>query len=110
MSKNKSQLLARQAGGHLVFGPRSGLSESVDDLRARIEFIQAAAGRDGSDSDVISRFLTILYQFQTDPTVLDTLSKRMGLAKRDLIKELLNYKRKYSSESKLYSLFRNKKW
>ena len=110
MSKNKSQKMARQAGGHSVFGPRSGTSESIDALRARIEFVRSVAGREGSDHDVIRRFLKILSEFEKEPTVVDEVSKRTGFAKREALKELLIYQKKYKSEIELERLFANKRW
>lgn len=94
MSKNKSNQLARSAGGHKVFQPESSRVISDTERQNRIAFVNTATGEKSINSAVES-FYEILSNFETNPKVVDEVSKRTNLSKRETVSRLTFYKKEY---------------
>jgi hypothetical protein len=94
MSKNRSKKLARSAGGHRVFQPIPIKAVSVVELKKHINFITLASGRKNINS-IIDSFSKILSTFETNPRVVDEVSKRIGLSKQETVSTLTFYRNEY---------------
>jgi len=94
MSKNKSNQLARSAGGHKVFQPEicKGITET--EKQNRITFVNLASGEKSINS-IVESFYKILSSFETNPKVVDEVSKRTKLSKRKTVSRLTFYKKEY---------------
>jgi hypothetical protein len=110
MSNNKSRQLARKSGGQNVFMPGSYVySTEIDaqisdeERKRRVDFVIVASGCKNINL-VFNVFLEILEKFESDPKLVDTVSRRIGLNKRMTISELVFYKKEYGERAKLKKL------
>ena len=94
MSKNRSKQLARFSGGHRVFQPEPIKATSIVELKKRINFIILASGQKNINS-VIDCFSIILDTFETNPRIVDEVSKRIGLSKHETVDTLTFYRNEY---------------
>lgn len=94
MSKNKSNQLARFAGGHKVFQPEVSNEITESERLKRIAFLNVATG-EKSINAVVDSFHKILTDFETNPKVVDEVSKRTKLSKRETVSKLTFYKKEY---------------
>ena len=108
MSKNKSNILARAAGGHKVFQPESIKTLTGPELERHVEFIFRVTGT-RLINKAINSFSNILDKFETDSQVVDVVSERLGLGKREAIKELYFYRSQYRDEVEI-ALLLSKEW
>jgi hypothetical protein len=94
MSKNKSNQLARSAGGHKVFQPEISKGITETEKQKRITFVTLASGEKSINSTVNS-FYKILSTFEANPNIVDEISKRTMLSKRETVSRLMFYKKEY---------------
>ena len=91
MSKNKSKQLARSAGSYKVFQPEPAKKIDWEEARRRIQFVTLASGCNDINP-IIDSFCKILGTFDSNPSVVDEVSKRTGLSKRETVKALIFYR------------------
>jgi VanZ family protein len=103
MSNNKSRQLARIAGGHKVFLPKSGFVISVAERKRRVDFVKLATGVQNINT-VVSDFCEILRTYRRDPSVVDIVSQRTGLSKRLTVSQLFFYCNEYRGEEEIRRL------
>lgn len=104
MSNNKSKHLARMAGGHKVFLPESDHIQVSDaELEKRRDFVKLASGSTSLNL-MINIFSEILLTFKSDPQVVDQVSKRTGLSKRDTVSRLAFFSEEYGSRLEIRRL------
>lgn len=110
MSNNKSRQLARKSGGQNVFMPGSYVYSteivvqiSEEERQSRVDFICIASGCKNINL-VFNVFLEILEKFESDPKLVDKVSRRVGLSKRMTVSELVFYKKEYGERAKLKKL------
>ena len=106
MSKNKSNQLARSAGGHKVFQPELSKGLSETERQKRIAFVMMASGEKSINS-VVDSFYKILTTFEANPKVVDEVSKRTKLSKRELVSRLAFYKKEYEDVVEIRDLLYN---
>ena len=94
MSKNKSNQLARTAGGHKVFQPEIKLGITETEKQKHITFMTLVSGKKSINS-IVHSFYKILSTFETNPKVVDEVSKRTMLSKREAVRVLTFYKKEY---------------
>ena len=110
MSNNKSRQLARKSGGQNVFMPglyvystEKEFQMSEEERKSRVDFICAASGCKDLNF-VFNVFLEILVRFESDPKLVDKVSRRIGLSKRMTVSKLLLYKNEYDERENLKKL------
>ena len=105
MSNNKSKHLARKAGGHKVFLPESEKIYQISDaeLQKRREFVTLASGCTSLNL-IINAFAEILSTFESSPAVVDQVSRRTGLNKREAASRLVLLKDEYGSRLEIRRL------
>jgi len=108
VSKNKSKILARAAGGHKVLQPVSGKPLSKIQMEKRINFVIEASGCT-SISEVINAFNYILKNFEENPDVVDIVSRRTKFDKKKALAELIFYKNEYGVNGNIKHLL-YKEW
>jgi hypothetical protein len=94
MSKNKSNQLARFAGGHKVFQPEISKDITETEKQKRIKFVNLSSGEKSINS-IVDSFYKILTTFEANPKVVDEVSKRTKLSKRETVSRLTFYKKEY---------------
>jgi hypothetical protein len=109
MSNNKSRTLARQSGGHSIYFPRSGQSDTYEEIQDRIKFIRTVTGRN-SREDTLVLFKSISDRFSSQPEILDGISRRAGMPKEEVVEKLLFLRSKYQSLFALQQLFSYERW
>ncbi len=103
MSKNKSNQLARSAGGHKVFQPTSSRGITETEKQKRIAFVTLASGAKSVNS-IVDSFYKILITFESDPKVVDEVSKKTKLSKRETLSRLTFYKSEYEDKVEIREL------
>ena len=110
MSNNKSRQLARKSGGQNVFMPGSyvysteiNFQISEEERKRRVDFISVASGCKDINL-VFNAFLEILEKFESDPKLVDKVSRRIGLSKHMTVSKLVIYKNEYGEKAKLTKL------
>ena len=110
MSNNKSRQLARKSGGQNVFMPGSyvysteiDVQISEEERQRRVDFVSTASGCKKINL-VFNVFLEILEKFESDPKLVDKVSRRIGLSKRMTVSELVFYKNEYGKRANLKKL------
>ena len=110
MSNNKSRQLARKSGGHSVFMPGSYVYSTEKDVQIseeerqrRVDFVSLASGCKKVNL-VFNVFLEILEKFESDPKLVDEVSRRIGLSKHKTVSTLVFYKNDYGERAKLKKL------
>ena len=110
MSNNKSRQLARKSGGQNVFMPGSyvystekNFQISEEERQRRVDFVSVASGCKNINL-VFNGFLEILERFESDPKLVDEVSKRIGLSKHKTVSTLKFYKNAYGERAKLKKL------
>jgi hypothetical protein len=103
MSKSKSIKLARSAGGHKVFQPEINKLITGDERQKRIDFVTLASGYK-SINLIIESFYRILTTFEINPSVVDVVSARTGLRKREVVSKLSFYRDEYEDEVEIRQL------
>jgi hypothetical protein len=103
MSKNKSNQLARSAGGHKVFQPESSRGITETEKQKRITFVTLASGEKSINS-IVDSFYEILSTFELNPKVVDQVSKRVKLTKRETLSRLMFYKSEYEDKVEIREL------
>ena len=110
MSNNKSRQLARKSGGQNVFMPGSYVYSTVknfqiseEERQRRVDFVSVASGCKNINL-VFNGFLEILERFESDPKLVDEVSRRIGLSKHKTVSTLVFYKNEYGERAKLKKL------
>jgi hypothetical protein len=105
MTNNKSKHLARMAGGHKVFLPESEKKYQVsdDELQRRRDFVTRASGSK-SMNVIINTFSEFLLTFESNPQVVDQVSRRTGLSKRETVNSLVFFKNEYGTRLEIRRL------
>jgi hypothetical protein len=105
MSNNKSKHSARMAGGHKVFLPASEKIYEVTDaeLQRRRDFVTLASGSKSLNLS-INIFAEILLSFESDPQVVDQVSRRTALTKRETANSLVFFKNEYGNRLEIRRL------
>ena len=110
MSNNKSRQLARKSGGQNVFMPGSyvystekNFQISEEERQRRVDFVSVASGCKNINL-VFNAFLEILEKFESDPKLVDKVSRRVGLSKQMTVSQLVFYKNEYGERAKLTKL------
>ena len=113
MSNNKSRQLARKSGGQNVFMPGSYVYSTVknfqiseEERQRRVDFVRVASGCKNINL-VFNAFVEILEKFESDPTLVDKVSRRIGLSKRITVSKLEFYKNEYGERANLKKLLFN---
>lgn len=108
MSNNKSRILARKTGTHLVgtpFRPEKKF-EDIEDHRAFIKQITGLS----STEEVIPRFAFILKQFKTNSDLIDRISATTKIEQSEIKRKLDLFSRLYTSTTEIWELFGRKQW
>lgn len=104
MSNNRSKHLARKAGGHKVFLPESEHIQVSDaELQRRRDYVTLASGSTSLNL-IINLFTDILLTFESDPQIVDQVSKRTGLSKRETVSRLAFFRDEYGSRLEIRRL------
>ena len=105
MSNNKSNKLARKAGGHTVFqlGAGNGVSFNLDLLSHYKFMLSVTIG--GSQGEVIKEFYKILQTYKDNPLVVVEVIRKTRLERQEVMRLLNFLNRVYKSESEIMKLF-----